>query len=224
MPAADSFEYSFEHISLVMEKFIDLLGIKKFSMYIQDYGSPVGLRLVTRRPQLLECLLVQNGNAYAEGLGESWAPLKAIWTDPHDPAKRKKVFDFMQLEGTMFQYLEGTTDPSAVAPDSYSFDQALLDRPGIKEIQYKLLYDYQNNVKAYTSWQKMLREKQPPTLIVWGENDVFFLKRGALAYGNDIKNIEFNFYKTGHFALEEFGDDIAEKIDCFLEKNLSLKK
>ena len=218
-PDTAEYNYTFENLSLTMEKFVEAIGLKKFSMYIQDYGSPVGLRLVTRRPELLECLLVQNGNAYEEGLGESWAPLKAIWTDPHNKEKKQKVFDFMQLEGTKYQYLEGVTDSSLISPDTYTMDQALLERHGSKDAQYQLFYDYRNNVRDYPVFQKMLREHQPPVLIVWGEQDVFFTKQGAIAYGKDIKNIEFNFYKTGHFALEEFGDEIANKIDLFLQKN-----
>jgi pimeloyl-ACP methyl ester carboxylesterase len=223
VPSIDSFEYSFDNLSKVMEQFVDKLEIRSFSMYIQDYGAPVGLRLVTRRPELLQCLIVQNGNAYEEGLGDAWAPLKAIWTDPDNPAKKKQVMDFMNLAGTKFQYLEGTANSSLISPDTYTLDQYLLERPGMKEIQYQLFYDYRNNLKEYPSFHKMFREKQPPALIVWGENDVFFLKKGALAYGRDLKTIEYNFYKTGHFALEECGEEIANRIDSFLQQNLSNK-
>jgi pimeloyl-ACP methyl ester carboxylesterase len=220
VPPIDSFEYSFDNLSKVMEKLVDRLNIRSFSMYIQDYGAPVGLRLVTRRPELLQCLIIQNGNAYEEGLGDAWAPLKAIWTDPENPDKKKQVIDFMNLAGTKFQYLEGAVDSTLISPDSYTIDQYLLERPGIKDIQYQLFYDYRNNLKAYSSFQQMFREKQPPALVVWGENDVFFLKKGAFAYGKDLKTIEYNFYKTGHFALEEFGEEIRSKIDVFLQKHL----
>lgn len=219
VPALSEFEYSFSNLSKVMERFIDTLRITSFSMYIQDYGAPVGLRLVSRRPELLKCLIVQNGNAYEEGLGGAWASLKAIWNDPHNAGKKKAVLDFMNLEGTKFQYIEGVGDSSVISPDTYMHDQILLERKGVKDIQYQLFYDYRNNVKDYPVFQQMLREKQPPTLVVWGENDVFFTKAGALAYERDIKNIEFIFYKTGHFALEEYAEDIADKIDAFLQKN-----
>jgi pimeloyl-ACP methyl ester carboxylesterase len=218
VPSIDSFEYSFDKLSRVMEQFVDKLGIRSFSMYIQDYGAPIGLRLVTRRPELLQGLIVQNGNAYEEGLGEAWAPLKAIWTDPHNPEKKQQVIDFMNLAGTKFQYAEGVSDTTLLSPDTYTLDQYLLERPGIKEIQYRLFYDYRTNISEYSSFQRMFREKKPPTLIVWGENDVFFLKKGALAYDRDLKTIEYNFYKTGHFALEEYGDQIAARIDSFLQK------
>jgi pimeloyl-ACP methyl ester carboxylesterase len=218
-PHINEFDYTFENLSFTMEKFVDAIGIKKFSMYIQDYGAPVGLRLVTRRPELLQCLIVQNGNAYEDGLSESWAPLKAIWTDPDDHEKKQKVMDFMLLEGTRYQYLEGVGDSSVISPDTYTFDQALLDRPGSKQAQYQLFYDYRNNVRDYHLFHEMFRKNQPPTLIVWGEQDVFFTRQGAMAYGRDIKNIKFNFYKTGHFALEEYGAEIALKIDTFLQEN-----
>lgn len=219
-PDPFEFEYSFDNLSKVMERFVDKLSIKSFSMYIQDYGAPIGLRLVSRRPELLQCLIVQNGNAYEEGLGDAWAPLKAIWSDPGNPEKRKQVMDFMNLEGTKFQYIEGVNDSSLLSPDTYTLDQFLLERKEIKDIQYQLFYDYRNNIKCYPIFHKLFREKQPPTLIVWGENDVFFLKKGALAFGCDIKDIEFNFYKTGHFALEEFYEEIADKINEFLQKYL----
>lgn len=221
VPSTDSFEYSFDNLSRVMEQFIDKLGIRSFSMYIQDYGAPVGLRIVTRRPELLQSLIIQNGNAYEEGLGDAWAPLKAIWSDPHDPQKKQKVIDFMNLAGTKFQYAEGVGNSTLLSPDTYTFDQYLLERPGMKEIQYQLFYDYRKNIQEYASFQKMFREKQPPALIVWGENDVFFLKKGALAYGRDLKTIKYHFYKTGHFALEEYGDEIALAIDSFLQRHIS---
>ena len=225
VPDAKKFNYSFEQIATVIESFVDTLGIRKFSMYIQDYGAPVGLPLVTKRPELLQCLIVQNGNAYEEGLSDAWAPLKAIWNDPDHPQKKKAVYDFMKLEGTKLQYTAGVDDPSKISPDTYTFDQHLLDRPGMKDIQYQLFYYYRNNVRDYPLFHKMFRTYQPPTLVVWGEKDIFFTKEGALAYGRDLKNIEFNFYNTGHFALEEYSKEIADKIDLFLQKNLSqLKK
>ncbi len=220
VPGLSEFDYSFDNLSKMMERFIDKLGIKSFSLYIQDYGAPVGLRLISRRPELLKCLIVQNGNAYEEGLGDAWAPLKAIWSDPYNPEKKKAVMDFMNLEGTKFQYTEGVNDLTVISPDTYTIDQYLLDRKESKEIQYQLFYDYRNNIIEYPVFHKLFKEKQPPTLVVWGQNDVFFLKQGALAYGRDIKNIEFNFYSTGHFALEEYCEDIAQKIDKFLQKNL----
>jgi pimeloyl-ACP methyl ester carboxylesterase len=222
-PSPDEFNYSFEQLALIMEAFVDSIGIKKFSMYIQDYGAPVGLRLVTKRPELLECLIVQNGNAYEEGLADAWAPLKAIWNDPDNEQKKKPVMDFMNIEGTKLQYISGMSDTTKLSPDTYTFDQYLLNRPGIKEIQYRLFYDYRNNVRDYPLFHQMFRTHQPPTLIVWGEKDIFFTKQGALAYGKDLTTTEYHFYSTGHFALEEFPEEIAEKITLFLGKHLKTK-
>jgi pimeloyl-ACP methyl ester carboxylesterase len=217
-PDASAFEYSFENISVVMEHFVDALKLKKFSLYIQDYGSPVGMRLIRRRPELLHCLLVQNGNAYEEGLGQPWDPIKAFWQNPQLAENKKAILDFFELPVTKFQYEAGVSNKANISPESYYFDQQFLDRKGSKEVQLQLMYDYRTNVKEYVNWQKTLRQLQPPTLVVWGENDPFFTKAGALAYGRDIKDIDYHFYPTGHFALEEFGEEIARQIDSFLSK------
>lgn len=222
-PDNRSFEYTFENISKEIESFVDQLGLTRFSMYIQDYGSPVGFRLATRRPELLECLIVQNGNAYEIGLGEPWNAIKAFWRNPENPVNQQTIRDFFQLPVTRFQYEAGVSDNARISPESYHLDQFLLNRPGNKEVQYKLMYDYRSNVQAYPQWQQMLRKRQPPTLIVWGENDPFFTKEGALSYAKDVKNITYHFYPTGHFALEEYYEDIASKIDQFLLKNAGKK-
>ena len=216
-PALEEFDYTFDHLSEVIEKFIDAVGLNKFSLYIQDYGSPIGLRVVTRRPELLECLIVQNANAYPKGIGPIFDPIVAIWTDPNNPEKRQKVMDLFELSVTKFQYTDGASDTLNVSPDTYHLDQFFMDRPGNKEVQYQLQYDYRNNPPLYLQWHEMFRKKQPPTLVVWGENDQFFTKEGALEFENDLNDIEFNFYPSGHFALEEFHEDIAEKIDLFLK-------
>lgn len=223
MPSLNEFNYNFEQLASTMEAFVDSLGLTKFSMYIQDYGAPVGIRLITKRPELLQTLIVQNGNAYEEGLADAWAPLKAIWTDPQHEGKKKVVMDFMKLEGTKLQYIAGMSDTTKLSPDTYTFDQYLLNRPGAKEIQYQLFYDYRNNVRDYPLFHQMFRTHQPPTLIVWGENDIFFTKAGALAYGRDLTTTEYHFYPTGHFALEEFSEDIALKITSFLNNHLKTK-
>jgi pimeloyl-ACP methyl ester carboxylesterase len=220
-PKVNEYAYTFDNLSLTMEKFIDAIGLKKFSLYVQDYGSPVGLRIVSRRPELLECLIVQNANAYSSGIGPLFDPIIAVWTD-QSPAKKQKVMDLFELPVTKFQYTDGVSDTLSISPDTYYLDQHFMDRDGNKEAQFQLQYDYRNNPPQYPTWHKMFREKQPPTIIVWGVNDQFFKKEGALAYGEDLKNIEFHFYPTGHFALEEFHEDIARKIDAFLSKNIRL--
>lgn len=219
-PAVDEFDYTFDHLSEIIEKFIEALKLEKFSLYIQDYGSPVGLRVVTRRPEWLECLIVQNANAYPKGIGPIFDPIVAIWSDPDNPEKRQKVMDLFELPVTKFQYTDGASDTLNISPDTYYLDQLFMDRPGNKEVQYQLQYDYRNNPPLYAQWHEMFRKHQPPTLIVWGENDQFFTKEGALEFQNDLKDIEFNFYPSGHFALEEFHEDIAEKIDAFLTGRL----
>lgn len=211
---------TFERLADIMEKFVDKMKLNKFSIYIQDYGAPIGLRLITRRPQILECLIVQNGNAYEEGLGEPWDPIKAFWKEPDNPFHRNTILKFFELPVTKFQYLAGVVDTSKVRPENYFLDQILLDRPGAKEVQLQLMRDYENNIKLYPNWQKMFRTHQPPTLIVWGENDPFFTRAGALGYSRDLTNIQYHFYPTGHFALEEYGAEIAAQIHSFLNKNI----
>ncbi len=218
-PAASEFQYSFENLSQIIEKFIDAIGLKRFSLYIQDYGAPVGLRIVTRRPEFLECLIVQNANAYEKGIGPLFDPIIAAWTDTSAEA-RQKVYDLFELSVTKFQYTDGASNVSRISPDTWHLDQSLMDRLGNKDAQFQLQYDYQNNPPQYPNWHKMFREHQPPALIVWGERDKFFTKEGALEYGKDLQNIEYNFYPSGHFALEEFDIEIAAKIDDFLTRNV----
>ena len=218
-PAVNRFDYSFDNLSEVMEKFIDTLGITKFSLYIQDYGAPVGLRIVSRRPELLQCLIVQNANAYENGIGPIFDPIIAVWTD-QSPQKKQKVMDLFELPVTKFQYVDGATNPAAISPDTYHLDQHFMDRPGNKDVQFQLQYDYRNNPPQYPKWHKMFQEHQPPTLVVWGENDKFFTKEGALEYQKDLNTIEYHFYPSGHFALEEYYEEIAREIDQFLTVHL----
>jgi len=218
-PAPADFAYTFDRLSEVLEGFVDALGLSRFSLYVQDYGAPVGLRLVTRRPALLQCLIVQNANAYPVGIGPIFEPIMATWTDP-SPAKKQKVMELFELPVTHFQYENGASDRTRISPDTYTLDQSLLDRPGNKEAQFQLQYDYRNNPPQYPAWHKMFRQVQPPTLVVWGENDPFFTKEGALAYAQDLPVIEYHFYPGGHFVLEEFHEDITARIGDFLGRHL----
>jgi len=203
MPSRDAYHYTFDNLSITIEKFIDAIGLKKFSIYMQDYGAPVGFRIILRRPELLQALLVQNGNAYLDGLGPAIEDGKHFWANRNEETEGA-MKNILTLEGTKIQYVDGAEDASRISPDAWHYDQYFLDRPGNKEIQLDLLYDYQNNLKQYPSWQKFLRDRQPATLITWGKNDALFTAEGAVAYKQDVPNAELHLLNSGHFALEEF--------------------
>jgi pimeloyl-ACP methyl ester carboxylesterase len=216
MPDRDNYTYTFDNLSVTIEKFIDALKLTRFSMYVQDYGSPVGYRIAVRRPELIEALIIQNANAYEEGIGPAIDDGKRFWANRNTETENA-MRNILTAEGTKFQYIDGVEDVQKISPDAYRYDQVFLDRPGNKEIQLDLLYDYRNNLTLYPVWQKYLREHQPRTLITWGKNDAMFTERGALAYKKDLPNAEIHLLNTGHFALEEFHTEIAAYIDNFLK-------
>jgi pimeloyl-ACP methyl ester carboxylesterase len=215
MPTVDKFEYTFDHLAEIVDKFVTLIGVKKYSLYVMDYGAPVGYRLAAKHPDKIDSLIVQNGNAYEEGLGEFWEPLRAYWMDPNDKNKNA-LKKFLTMEATRWQYTHGVRNENAISPDNWIHDQLLLDRPGNNEIQLQLFYDYKSNPPQYPQWQEYFRKYQPPTLVVWGRNDIIFPKEGAIPYQHDLKNIQIHLLNTGHFALEEEGDLIADLISRFL--------
>jgi pimeloyl-ACP methyl ester carboxylesterase len=215
MPAADKFEYTFDHLAEIVDKFVNQIGIERYSLYVMDYGAPVGYRLAVKHPEKIEALIVQNGNAYDEGLGEFWEPLRAYWIEPNEKNKNA-LKKFLTMEATRWQYTHGVKDENAISPDNWIHDQLLLDRPGNNEIQLQLFYDYKSNPLLYPQWQEYFRKYQPPTLVVWGRNDIIFTKEGAVPYQRDLKNIQIHLLNTGHFALEEEGDLIADLISRFL--------
>jgi pimeloyl-ACP methyl ester carboxylesterase len=220
MPSVEEFSYTFDRLAEVMEKFITEIGLGKFSLYVQDYGAPVGYRLAVRHPDRVKALIVQNGNAYDEGLdNDFWKPIKAYWKDRTD-ANAEALRKLLTLESTKWQYTEGVRNVEAISPDTWLMDQLLLDRPGNREIQLALFYDYGSNPSHYGAWQAYFREHQPPTLIVWGKNDKIFPAEGAYPYQRDLTNIEFYLLDTGHFALEEDCDVIAGHIRRFMEKHV----
>lgn len=243
MPAVDAFDYTFDRFADIIEELTNHLGLERYSLYVMDYGAPVGFRLATKHPERVEALIIQNGNAYAEGIdNQFWAPIKAYWNDRAarnqrlDNAWWRNVLsahgktsisneDALRLlftfEATKWQYTNGARNPEAVSPDNWHVDQRLLDRPGNQDVQLQLLYDYGSNPPLYPQWQAYFREHQPPALIVWGENDVIFPPAGAYAYKRDLKHAELHLFDTGHFALEEDGTAIAELIRRFLERNLN---
>ena len=216
-PDRSQFRYTFDNLSAVIEKFIDAKGLKKFALYIQDYGAPVGLRIASRRPELISALIIQNGNAYTEGFGPYLAPFPPFW-NARNAETEKPLRDFLTITGTKLQYLDGVENPENINPDAYNLDQAYLDRPGNVEVQLDLFFDYQNNPKQYPVWQNYFSTKQPATLIVWGKNDKFFTAAGAEAYKKHLKDIDFHLLNTGHFALEDYHSEIAAYIKDFLSK------
>jgi pimeloyl-ACP methyl ester carboxylesterase len=223
MPLVNEFEYSFDHLSLVVEQFVDALKLDKYSLYVQDYGAPIGYRLATKHPERVQAIIVQNGNAYDEGLdNDFWKPLKAYWSDKSE-ANAAPLRDFLKLEGTRWQYTNGVRNIEAISPDAWVHDQHGMDRPGNTDIQLELFYSYRTNSPLYPQWQEYFRTYQPPTLVAWGKNDEIFPAAGAEPYKRDLENIDFNLLDTGHFALEEDGDKIAELIKNFLAKNVPEK-
>jgi len=218
MPPVDRFEYTFDHLAEIADNFVTEIGLERYSLYVMDYGAPVGYRLAVKHPEKIEALIVQNGNAYDEGLGEFWEPLRAYWSEPNEKNKNA-LKKFLTIEATKWQYTHGVKDENAISPDNWIHDQLLLDRPGNNEIQLQLFYDYKSNPPLYSQWQEYFRKYQPPTLVVWGRNDIIFPKEGAIPYQRDLENVQIHLLNTGHFALEEEGEQIAELISRFLLTN-----
>jgi pimeloyl-ACP methyl ester carboxylesterase len=219
MPTVNEFDYTFDRLAEIMEKFIAAINLKKYSLYVMDYGAPVGYRIAAKHPERVQGLIVQNGNAYEEGLGEFWDPIKAYWQD-RSPENASKLTHLVTLEATKWQYTNGVRNLEAISPDTWNMDQLFLDRPGNGEIQLALLYSYGTNPPLYPQWQEYFRQYQPPTLIVWGKNDYIFPADGAYPYQRDLKDVEFHLLDTGHFALEEDGEAIANHIRQFLTSRL----
>ncbi|MEP0263715.1 alpha/beta hydrolase [Dokdonia sp.] len=217
-PAMKDFEYTFDGMADIVDGFLEKLNIQKYSLYVMDYGAPVGYRVFAEHPERVTSFIVQNGNAYEEGLTDFWNPLKSYWKK-RTPELSSALEKFHQVDGLKWQYLHGVQDSSKVSPDNWLLDLQHLKRPENNEIQLQLFYDYGTNVKHYASWQKLFKQHQPPMLIVWGKNDVIFPPSGAHPYKEDLNNIEFHLLDTGHFALEEKGDEIAGYIQGFLKKN-----
>jgi pimeloyl-ACP methyl ester carboxylesterase len=220
MPKVHEFDYTFDNLALVVEKLTERLRLTRYTLYLQDYGAPIGFRLAARHPGRVQALVIQNGNAYEEGLRDFWKPLRAYWQDRSDPnaAALRKL---LELDATKWQYTHGVRQVEAISPDNWLMDQALLDRPGNKEVQLQLFYSYGSNPARYPEWQAYFRRHQPPTLIVWGKNDQIFPAEGAYPYKRDLKNLEFHLLDTGHFALEEDLDVIAGLMRRFLEVNVT---
>ena len=221
-PDRREFTYSFARFAELMDSLLHQLDVARYALYVQDYGAPVGYRLALRHPERITALVVQNGNAYEEGLKQFWNPIKAYWADGSQ-AHREALRAGLTLAATRSQYLDGVRDPSRVAPDAWLHDQALLDRPGIDQIMLDLFKDYGSNVALYPQFQAFFRARKPPTLIVWGKNDVIFPADGAHAYLRDLPDAELHLLDTGHFALEDKGGEIAAIMLDFLERKVPRK-
>ena len=222
MPGVDEWDYTFDNMAEVIDRFTEKQGLHHYSLYLMDYGAPVGFRIAAKHPERIESLIIQNGNAYEEGLREFWDPIKAYWNERSKENANTLRESLLTVEATKWQYTNGVRNAETIAPENWLNDQYLLERPGNKDIQLQLFYDYGSNLPLYPKWQAYFRDHQPPTLIVWGKNDYIFPEEGAHPYKRDLKNIEFHLLDTGHFALEEDGDTMADLITCFLAKNTDL--
>ena len=240
MPAVDDFDYSFDNVARLIGLFIDDIGLDRYSLYLMDYGAPIGFRIAVRQPKRVETLIVQNGNAYIEGIdNDFWEPIREYWKNRDAVNKgldnewwtnvktayrqpemsNEDALRFLLTAGaTKWQYTNGVRDVSAVSPDTWDHVQPLLDRDGNQEIQLQMFYSYGSNPPLYPEWQDYLRTHQPPTLLVWGENDEIFPADGAEPYKRDLDNLEFHLLDTGHFALETHGQEIADLMRVFLHR------
>jgi pimeloyl-ACP methyl ester carboxylesterase len=220
-PSPLAFTYTFDRLADIVAKFTDALGLNRYALYLQDFGGPVGFRLASRHPEKVSFLIVQNANAYAEGLPDSfWAPARALWRDP-STANYEKIRAAAMSDGALeWNYTHGVKDASRIEPESWVLQRALLSRPGNEDAMLALLYDYRTNLDRYTEWQLYFRENQPPMLIVWGKNDVIFPPPGAQAYLRDLPKAELHLLDTGHFALEDHADEIAKLTRAFFDRKV----
>jgi pimeloyl-ACP methyl ester carboxylesterase len=219
VPAERKYTYTFDALAHTIEAFTDALGLNRYAIYIFDYGAPTGLRLAMAHPRRVTAVVSQNGNAYEDGLGDAWGPIRKYWSEP--TAENREVLrqNIMTLETTRWQYTHGVANPQSVAPESYTLDTALFQRPGNIEIQLDLFLDYTSNVKLYPKFQEYFRKSQPPLLAIWGKNDPFFIPAGAEAFRKDLPNAQVQFLDTGHFAIETHVVEIAAAMREFLEEN-----
>jgi pimeloyl-ACP methyl ester carboxylesterase len=215
IPARSKFTYTFDHIAGVIDRFTEVIGLKRFAVYVFDYGAPTGFRIAVKHPDRITAIISQNGNAYEEGLSDGWNPIRAYWQEPSQ-ANRDALRTLLTPETTRWQYVHGVPDETMVSPDGLSLDSFYLARPGVDEVQLDLFGDYKSNVALYPTFQDYFRTHKPPFLAVWGKNDPFFLPPGAEAFKRDIPGAVVRFLDTGHFALETHAGEIAAAIRDFL--------
>jgi pimeloyl-ACP methyl ester carboxylesterase len=220
-PAMDKFSYSFDNLAAVVDKLTTKIGLSNYALYVQDYGAPIGYRLAAAHPEKITAIVVQNGNAYQEGIDNPfWEPIKAYWKDKTE-TNAAKLRPLLEIGATKWQYTEGFRDPAKhVSPDTWVIDQAYLDRPGNKDIQVEMFYSYGTNPPLYPAWQAYFRKHQPPMLIVWGKNDKIFPAAGATPYLRDLPHAELHLLDSGHFALEEDGEEIGKLMHNFLDRKV----
>ena len=219
VPEKRKYTYSFDALAKTIDAFTDALGLDRYAIYVFDYGAPTGLRLAMAHPKRVTAIISQNGNAYEEGLGDAWGPIRTYWSEP--TAENREVLrqNILTPEATRWQYTHGVANPDSVAPEGYTLDTALMERPGNKEIQLDLFLDYASNVRLYPKFQEYFRKSQPPLLAIWGKNDPFFIPAGAEAYRKDLPNARVQFLDTGHFATATHSVEIAAAMKEFLAAN-----
>ena len=214
MPSRDSFQYTFDNLAQVIDRFTEVVGLSRYALYIFDYGAPVGLRIALKHPERVTAIISQNGNAYEEGLSAGWNSLGEYWQKPTEQA-RDALRSAFTPETTLYQYVHGVKDTSLVSPDGPALDNFYLARPGAHEVQLDLFLDYASNVALYPNFQNHFRRHKPPLLAIWGRNDPYFLPAGAQAFKRDIPDAQVHLLDTGHFALETHGAEIATAIALF---------
>jgi pimeloyl-ACP methyl ester carboxylesterase len=216
-PPPTSYHYTFDQLATTTNHLLEQLGLSRYSFYLHDYGGPVGFRIILAHPDRLSALIVQNANAYQDGLGKKWATIAQFWADPKS---HPEVFEaFMSPAATEQRHTLGTSHPERYDPDTWTDEIAHLAKPGQKEIQWQLLYDYRTNVESYPLWQQWLRTHKPRTLVVWGKNDPSFIAAGGSAFGRDVPDAEIHLLDAGHFALDEANDEIAQRVIDFLKRH-----
>ena len=216
VPEERKYTYSFDSLARTVEAFTDVLALKQYALYVFDYGAPTGFRLAMRHPEQVTAIVSQNGNAYEEGLGDAWGPIRKYWAQPTVENREVIRQNVLTFEGTRWQYTHGVSSIQMVAPESYTLDAALLERRGNKDIQLDLFLNYASNVKLYPKFQEYLRNSKPPVLAIWGKNDPFFIPAGAEAFRKDVPNAQVQFLETGHFAIETHVVEIASAMKGFL--------
>jgi pimeloyl-ACP methyl ester carboxylesterase len=217
VPAERKYSYTFDGLAITIDAFAHALKLDRYALYVFDYGAPTGFRLAMAHPDRVTAIVSQNGNAYEEGLGDAWAPIRKYWASPTAENRDILRHSILTAGGTRWQYTHGVANPESVPPESYTLDTALLERPGNREIQLDLFLDYASNVKLYPKFQEYFRKSKPPLLAIWGKNDPFFVPAGAKAFRKDIPGAKVQFLDTGHFAIETHVVEIASAMKEFLD-------